>query len=272
MVCVPQSTEVPATTAPWNSNAPISTVPLTIRGKPAPRWSVARGSAGRGIDGQGIAAGVDGGAAGQEGDGLGWPAVTGQRAEPWVGDTDEVAVGVVDEVAGAAGPDQIVRARRGDDAGDVVSRCAAAGAAGVQRDDGVVQGGCSSRGNIEPATGATAGDKVVGNCAIDQGESCSRRRKDLLLRPHQRRPPDRNHQQRQDRQKLPVWPGLPRGPPPPDPKESPCRGGNASAEATESSVARPTATAAVAAVSKDAPYASGAPGTIEGGIAAESVI
>ena len=101
-----------------------------------------QGLAGGGIDGQGVAARVDGRAAGQEGDGLGRPAVVcSQRAEARVGDADLVAVDAVDQAAGAAGADQVVRAGRGDRAGDVVGRRTDAGPVGVQRDDRVVQGG-----------------------------------------------------------------------------------------------------------------------------------
>ena len=78
-----------------------------------------QGLSGRGIDGQGVASGVDGGAAGQEGDGLGRPAVISQRAEPGVGDADLVAVDAVGQAAGTAGADQVVYAIRGHQTIDI---------------------------------------------------------------------------------------------------------------------------------------------------------
>ena len=106
-----------------------------------------QGLTGGGIHGQGVAPGVDGGAAGQEGDGLGGPAVESQRAEARVGDADQVAVGAVGQAAGAARADQVVGAGGGDHADDV--------AAGVLGDDRVVQGGRAGV-DIEPPPALSA--------------------------------------------------------------------------------------------------------------------
>ena len=77
-----------------------------------------------GVDGEGDAAGIDGGAAGDQGDGLCRSAVVPQSigVEARVGDADLVAVDAVDQAAGTAGADQIVSAGRGTGARDVVGR------------------------------------------------------------------------------------------------------------------------------------------------------
>ena len=87
------------TTMRWlTSYAPMSGAASRAK----PRWSVA-GANGR-------VAGVDRRAAGEQGHGLGRPAVVGQGAELQVGDggDDDVAVDAVAQAAGAAGADQIV--------------------------------------------------------------------------------------------------------------------------------------------------------------------
>src|SRR5208337_1134588 len=62
---------------------------------------------GGGIDGEGVAAGIDGGTAGHEGDGLGRSAVVLQSVgvEARVSDADLVAVRAVDQPAGTADAD-----------------------------------------------------------------------------------------------------------------------------------------------------------------------
>ena len=124
-----------------------------------------QGLTGGGIDGQGVAALVDGRAAGQECDGLGRPAVVGERAEPGVGDADLVAVDAVDQAAGAAGADQVVRAGAettvpADVAGRgplPVPRCSARRSCCP---------GWPCRGDIQPAARAAAGDVVVGDGGV----------------------------------------------------------------------------------------------------------
>ena len=66
------------------------------------------------IDGQCVAAGVDGGAAGLEGDRLGGPAVLLQPVgvQAGVGDADLVAVDAVDQTPGRAETEQVVCASR----------------------------------------------------------------------------------------------------------------------------------------------------------------
>ena len=91
---------LPATSVrvkPWLSKAPMSTPPT--------RRDAALVGGG---DAAGAGAGVDGRAAGQQGHGLGRPAVVAQRGEQRVGRADDVAGDVVAEPARAAGADQVV--------------------------------------------------------------------------------------------------------------------------------------------------------------------
>ena len=57
---------------------------------------------------------------------VGPPLSASRWVEPRVGDADLVAVDAIDQAAGAAGADQVVRAGRGHRAGDVAGRCRAA--------------------------------------------------------------------------------------------------------------------------------------------------
>ena len=87
----------------WASNAPMSTVPLTIA-EPAALVG-GQGVATR-IDGQGNAAGVNGRAAGQEGDGLGRSAVVpGPVGVKTRVDADQVGIAVVEDAEGIVDPD-----------------------------------------------------------------------------------------------------------------------------------------------------------------------
>ena len=94
----------------WNSKAPMSTVPADNPDE-AGAALVGQERVAIGSDGQAVVAGVDGGAAGQEGDGLRRAAVVGQCAQARVGDADLVAVGAIGQAAGSAGADQVVRGR-----------------------------------------------------------------------------------------------------------------------------------------------------------------
>ena len=128
----------------WTSKAPMSTVPLTIRGKPVPRWSVVKGWPVVGSTARALLPASMAGLPGKRA--MVWvgpPLSCSRRVEPRVGDADLVAVDAVGQAAGAAGADQVVRAGRGHRAGDVVGRGTAAGAVGVQRDDRVIQGECA---------------------------------------------------------------------------------------------------------------------------------
>ena len=61
------------------------------------------------VDGQGIAARVDGRTAGQKHDGLGRPSVVRQQAQPGIGGPDdEVAVRAIGQAAGIVDADQVV--------------------------------------------------------------------------------------------------------------------------------------------------------------------
>src|SRR5262249_9051542 len=75
-----------------------------------------------GVHGQGVVTGVEGGAAGQQGDGLGRAAVVGERAQLEVGGVgdDDVAACAVDQAAAAARADQVVAAVGGGVADPVV--------------------------------------------------------------------------------------------------------------------------------------------------------
>ena len=65
--------------------------------------------------GQGIAARVDGRAAGQERDGLRRPSVVRQQAQPGIrGPDDQVALGAIGQAAGLVDADQVVRTDRGN--------------------------------------------------------------------------------------------------------------------------------------------------------------
>ena len=90
---------------PRSWKAPMS---MLAPGRATPRWSVV-GTVTPAMVALPVA---DGGAAGQEGDGLGRArrCSAARRAEPRVGDADLVAVDAVDQAAGAAGADQVVRA------------------------------------------------------------------------------------------------------------------------------------------------------------------
>ncbi len=115
-----------------------------------------------GCGGPGGAAGVDRRTAGQQCDRLGRSAVVSQRGQARVGNPDQVAVVAIDQPAGAAGADQVVVAgRRVHRAGDVVGRCASAGAVGVERDNRVVQDGRAA------VVDAAAVGRVVGECGVD---------------------------------------------------------------------------------------------------------
>ena len=178
----------------------MSAVPPTTRAKPAPRWSVARGLP-VGVDVQGVAAGVDGGAAGEQGHGLGGPAVVGQRGQSQVGEAgqDDVAVGAACDPARAAGADQVVRA---DDAGagppmslatlavvlaaTIVSFSvavpadvqAAAGVGGVAADRAAGEGrSCLSLSRPPPCGGGVAADRAVGQRSPCRSRCPARRRR-----------------------------------------------------------------------------------------------
>ena len=99
--------EVTAMVNPLDSKAPMSTVPLTMRAKP--RWSVVTPL---GIEG--VVARVDGRAAGQQGHGLGRPAVVAQRCQQGIerrgdgagqvgADPAGAAVGLADQVVALGG-------------------------------------------------------------------------------------------------------------------------------------------------------------------------
>ena len=106
---------------PWLSKAPMSTVPSTMRAEP--RWSVV-------APGDRRYAGVDGRAAGQQGHGLGRPAVVTQGGQHWVGSgrrwlpsgsepTRRSCRRSADQVVRAREQDEVVRCRQpivpGDD-------------------------------------------------------------------------------------------------------------------------------------------------------------
>ena len=87
----------------WTSKAPMSTVPLTITREARTTLIGGQGQSCRGIDCQGDAAGVDGRAARQQGDGLGRSAIVLRVRSgrgPGSGDADLVAVDAVDQAAG----------------------------------------------------------------------------------------------------------------------------------------------------------------------------
>ena len=90
------------TSAGWVWKAPMSGLGESS-GKP--RWSVVMP-----LDGD---ARADGGAAGEQGDGLRRPAVVAQRGQAQVGEAgqDDVAVDPIDQTPRAAGADQVVAAR-----------------------------------------------------------------------------------------------------------------------------------------------------------------
>ena len=77
--------EVTAMVNPLDSKAPMSTVPLTMRGSAALVGGDAGGN-------EGVIARVDRRAAGQHGHGLGRPAVVAQGSQQRVGHADDVAV------------------------------------------------------------------------------------------------------------------------------------------------------------------------------------
>src|SRR5208337_3457212 len=128
-----------------------------------------QGLARGGIDGEGVAAGVDGGTAGHEGDGLSRSAVVLESVgvEARVSDADLIAVRAVDQPAGTADADEVVRTGRGHRAPekrrDVVG---CAGATGVECDQGVVDKCCRGFKGKEPA--AVAAGRVVGDGGVGE--------------------------------------------------------------------------------------------------------
>ena len=112
-----------------------------------------QGLAGGGIDGQGVAAGVDGGAAGQEGDGLGRPAVV-RPSVPSPGLATPTWLPLV-PLARPPEPPVPIRLYALDEetvptVPAMSSGACAAGAVGVQGDDRVVQGGRAARMTSSP--------------------------------------------------------------------------------------------------------------------------
>ena len=135
-------------------------VAVTLRG--SPRWSVS--GVAIGIDGQGVASGVDGRAAGQEGHGLGRAAVVLERAKQGIDRAARVPTMLpLTPLVRPPEPTPIRLLNATRDDRDELTSASSAAAAVVTRDDGVIKRECEwgvARGNVDAAA------RVVGDCAV----------------------------------------------------------------------------------------------------------